>query len=198
MSERGATRPFATTEEDWGAFRGARTSQRLAAADGPNLRSCTTCAAERSAAGTRGEERAVEIQGKKAVIVGGASGMARPRRSCCSREGRASIAILDLPTSEGAEVAKGLGGTFHPVDVTDDDNVEQALADAVEALGGLHIAVNTAGGGIGDAHAHEGRPAPARRVPAGDRAQPDRHVQPQPAAGLAHVDRTSPKTASAA
>jgi NAD(P)-dependent dehydrogenase (short-subunit alcohol dehydrogenase family) len=61
----------------------------------------------------------------------------------------ASIAILDLPTSAGAEVAAGLDGTFHPVDVMDDDNVERALSDAVAALGGLHIAVNTAGGGIG-------------------------------------------------
>ena len=31
----------------------------------------------------------------------------------------------------------------------DEHNVEQALADAVGQLGGLHIAVNTAGGGIG-------------------------------------------------
>src|SRR5436190_20420827 len=61
----------------------------------------------------------------------------------------ADIAILDLPTCAGAEVASSLGGTFHPVDVLDDANVEQAMADAVEALGGLHIAVNTAGGGIG-------------------------------------------------
>ena len=61
----------------------------------------------------------------------------------------ASIAILDLSTSAGQEVATGLDGTFHPVDVTDEDAVEAALADAVQALGALHIAVNTAGGGIG-------------------------------------------------
>ena len=36
---------------------------------------------------------------------------------------------------------------FFPVNVTHDDEVESALAGAVEALGGLHIAVNTAGGG---------------------------------------------------
>jgi NAD(P)-dependent dehydrogenase (short-subunit alcohol dehydrogenase family) len=88
----------------------------------------------------------VEIRDKLAVVVGGASGMARASAELLHEKG-ASIAILDLPTSAGAEVAKGLGGTFHPVNVTDDDNVEHAISDAVDALGGLHIAVNTAGGG---------------------------------------------------
>ena len=90
----------------------------------------------------------MEISGKKAAIVGGASGMARASAEQLKAKG-ASIAILDLPTSAGAEVAKELGGTFHALDVLDTDQTEQALADAVEALGGLHIAVNTAGGGIG-------------------------------------------------
>jgi NAD(P)-dependent dehydrogenase (short-subunit alcohol dehydrogenase family) len=88
----------------------------------------------------------VEIKGKKAVIVGGASGMARASAELL-RERGASVAILDLPASAGAEVAKELGGTFHAVDVTDDANVEQAINDAADALGGIHIAVNTAGGG---------------------------------------------------
>lgn len=89
----------------------------------------------------------MEIAGKKAVIVGGASGMARASAELLQQKG-AAVAILDLPTSGGAEVAKELGGTFHPVDVTDEAQVESALADAVDALGGLHIAVNTAGGGV--------------------------------------------------
>jgi NAD(P)-dependent dehydrogenase (short-subunit alcohol dehydrogenase family) len=59
----------------------------------------------------------------------------------------AGVAILDLPTSAGAEVAKELDGTFHPVNVMDETDVESALNAAVDALGGLHIAVNTAGGG---------------------------------------------------
>jgi NAD(P)-dependent dehydrogenase (short-subunit alcohol dehydrogenase family) len=88
----------------------------------------------------------VEVRGKKAVIVGGASGMARASAELLAEKG-ASVAILDLPTSAGADVASALGGSFFPVDVTDDEGVEQTLAGAVEALGGLHIAVNTAGGG---------------------------------------------------
>lgn len=89
----------------------------------------------------------MDVTGKKAVIVGGASGMAKAAAELLVERG-ASVAILDLPKSAGAEVAKSLGGTFHPADVTDEEGVEQALADAVAALGGLHIAVNTAGGGI--------------------------------------------------
>jgi NAD(P)-dependent dehydrogenase (short-subunit alcohol dehydrogenase family) len=89
----------------------------------------------------------VEIKGKKAVVVGGASGMARASAEMLNERG-ASVAILDLPTSAGAEVAGALGGTFHPIDVTDHTGVELVMAEAVEALGGLHIAVNTAGGGI--------------------------------------------------
>ena len=88
----------------------------------------------------------MEIKGKKAVIVGGASGMAKATAEMLRQKG-ADIAILDLPSSAGAEVAKELGGTFHEVDVLDDDQVEAALGAAVADLGGLHIAVNTAGGG---------------------------------------------------
>jgi NAD(P)-dependent dehydrogenase (short-subunit alcohol dehydrogenase family) len=90
----------------------------------------------------------MDINGKKAVIVGGASGMAKSSAEML-RERGATVAILDLPNSAGAEVAKELGGTFHPVDVTDFEGAELALNEAVEALGGLHVAVNTAGGGIG-------------------------------------------------
>ena len=80
------------------------------------------CPHERPQADERND--AVEIQGKKAVIVGGASGMAKASAEMLKAKG-ASIAILDLPTSAGAEVAKELGGTFHPVNVMKDDEVDQ-------------------------------------------------------------------------
>jgi NAD(P)-dependent dehydrogenase (short-subunit alcohol dehydrogenase family) len=89
----------------------------------------------------------VEIEGKSAIVVGGASGMARATAELLHQRG-ASVAIVDLPTSAGAEVAKGLDGSFHPVDVTDEEAVERVLAEATGQLGGLHIAVNTAGGGV--------------------------------------------------
>src|SRR5918998_5619743 len=90
----------------------------------------------------------MEIAGKKAVVVGGASGMAKASAELLVGAG-ASVAILDRPQSAGAEVASALGGTFHPCDVTDHAGTEAAIDGAVEALGGsLHVSVNTAGGGI--------------------------------------------------
>lgn len=91
----------------------------------------------------------MEIAGKRAVVVGGASGMAKASAVLLDQKG-AAVAILDLPGSGGAEVAAEIGGstTFHPCDITDFDGAESALGRAVESLGGLDIAVNTAGGGI--------------------------------------------------
>src|SRR5665213_4511562 len=72
--------------------------------------------------------------------------MARATAELLRRKG-ADVAVLDLAGSAGQEVAASLDGTFHAVDVTDYPGTEAALAEAVQALGGLHIAVNTAGGG---------------------------------------------------
>ncbi len=91
----------------------------------------------------------MEIEGKKAVIVGGASGFGRATAEALAKRG-ASVAVLDRPQSNGKEVADGIGGAFYEVDITDFESTEAVLASAVEGLGGLHIAVTTAGGGIAE------------------------------------------------
>ncbi|WP_330257252.1 SDR family NAD(P)-dependent oxidoreductase [Nocardia sp. NBC_00565] len=91
----------------------------------------------------------MKSQARTAVVVGGASGMGKATAERLAELGT-KVAILDLPRSDGAVVAKelGHGSTFHPCDVTDPAGVERALQAAVESLGRLHIAVNTAGGGV--------------------------------------------------
>src|SRR5512138_875530 len=89
----------------------------------------------------------MQIAGNAAVVVGGASGMAKATAEMLVREG-ARVAILDLPKSKGAEVAKQLGGSFHGCDVTDFEGTEAALSAACDELGALHFLCNTAGGGI--------------------------------------------------
>jgi NAD(P)-dependent dehydrogenase (short-subunit alcohol dehydrogenase family) len=91
----------------------------------------------------------MDISKKAAVIVGGGSGMGRATAQALAAGG-ASVAVLDLPGGRGPEAVAELGGTatFHPCDVTDAEGTEAALAQALEAHGALHIAVNTAGGAV--------------------------------------------------
>lgn len=91
----------------------------------------------------------MEIKDKVAMVVGGASGMARASAEMLSDRG-AKVAICDLASSEGASVAEGLSGeaSFHEIDITDFSAVGQVIDDVVERHGALHVAVNTAGGGI--------------------------------------------------
>lgn len=89
----------------------------------------------------------MEIKNHNAIFVGGASGMARATAEMFKERG-GNVAILDLPTSEGAAVAEQLGGTYHECNVMDYDGTGAALNAAVDALGGsVHFCVNTAGGG---------------------------------------------------
>lgn len=89
----------------------------------------------------------MEIKGKLAVVVGGASGMGRASAELLAERG-AQVAIIDRPGGAGEEVATAIGGVFFEGDITDHWGIEAQLAQAVTSLGGLHIAVNTAGGGI--------------------------------------------------
>lgn len=88
----------------------------------------------------------MEIKGKKAIVLGGASGMGRASAEQLAARG-AQVIVLDREQSAGAEVARDFGGGFLPVDVLDFEGTEAVLAQAVEQLGGLHITVTTAGGG---------------------------------------------------
>jgi NAD(P)-dependent dehydrogenase (short-subunit alcohol dehydrogenase family) len=89
----------------------------------------------------------MEINGKKVVVIGGASGMGRASAELLHERG-ADVVVLDREGSDGKTVAEGVGGTFYPVDVTDFAGTEETLQTAVDKLGGLHVIITTAGGGI--------------------------------------------------
>jgi NAD(P)-dependent dehydrogenase (short-subunit alcohol dehydrogenase family) len=57
---------------------------------------------------------------------------------------------LDLPTSDGETVAKEMGDSarFAAADVTNEDEVREAVATAAREFGGLHVVVNCAGVGF--------------------------------------------------
>lgn len=90
----------------------------------------------------------MEIKDHNGIFVGGASGMARATAQMFSEKG-GNVAILDLPTSDGAAVAAELGGTYHECNVLDHEGIGAVIDAAIEALGGsVHFMVNTAGGGV--------------------------------------------------
>ncbi|MCF8587301.1 SDR family NAD(P)-dependent oxidoreductase [Gordonia liuliyuniae] len=89
----------------------------------------------------------MDIANKLALVVGGASGMGRASAELLAERG-AKVAIIDRPGGEGEQIASAIGGVFIEGDITDHAAIETQLATAVESLGGLNIAVNTAGGGI--------------------------------------------------
>ena len=87
-----------------------------------------------------------ELEGKVAIVTGGANGIGRAIVETFAEEGgRVVIADIDAPAAEA--VAKELGDAvaFHQTDVSDADSVQAAVDFAVERFGGLHVMVNNAG-----------------------------------------------------
>ncbi len=102
----------------------------------------------------------MEPRSVKAVITGGASGLGRATAARFAAAG-GQVALLDLPTSKGADVAKELGGRalFAAADVTSADQVTAALEAARDRFGGINVLVNCAG--IGTAMKTVGKSGPA-------------------------------------
>ncbi|HTR73947.1 MAG TPA: SDR family NAD(P)-dependent oxidoreductase [Solirubrobacterales bacterium] len=89
----------------------------------------------------------MRIDGITAVVTGGASGLGLASAERLHAAG-ASVAIIDLPTSAGAEVAErlGAGAIFAPADVTSEEQMEAAL-DRIDGLGPPRALVHCAGRG---------------------------------------------------
>ena len=103
----------------------------------------------------------MELRTVNAVVTGGASGLGRATAERIVKAG-GRVAMLDLPTSKGAEVAAALGGSaiFTPADVTSGAEVAGALDQARQRFGGINVLVNCAG--IGTAAKTVGKNGPAK------------------------------------
>ena len=82
----------------------------------------------------------MQLSGIAALVAGGASGLGEATTRELTERG-ARVTIADLNEERGGALADELGGAFVRTDVTEEEQVEAA----VEAAGGLRLAVNCAG-----------------------------------------------------
>jgi NAD(P)-dependent dehydrogenase (short-subunit alcohol dehydrogenase family) len=91
----------------------------------------------------------MRLNGKVALVSGGASGMGQSEALIFGREG-AKVVVADLLEAEGRQVADKIaaaGGQarFVKLDVTSEPEWEKAVKAAVDAFGKLDVLVNNAG-----------------------------------------------------
>src|SRR4051794_36629733 len=86
------------------------------------------------------------LDGQRAVITGGGSGIGRATARRMAAEG-AQVAVLDLEGERAAAVADEVGGPSYAVDVTDGEALGDAVNAAASELGGISIMFNNAGVG---------------------------------------------------
>ncbi len=91
----------------------------------------------------------MEINGKVAIVTGGASGLGEATVRRYAAMG-AKVSIFDMNDARGAALRDEIGelAAYHHVDVASEDDVQRALAATVEKFGAVHICNNYAG--IGD------------------------------------------------
>ena len=87
-----------------------------------------------------------ELEGKVAIITGGASGLGEGLARRFAAEG-AKVLMGDVDRDAGAALAADIGADAHFVeaDVSELDQVSGLVTTAVERFGGLHVMVNNAG-----------------------------------------------------
>ncbi len=86
------------------------------------------------------------LEGKVALVTGAARGIGEAIAQAMAREG-AKVVVLDRPDDAalGADVARTVGGTWLPCDITDGDAPERIAAFLTAQFGRVDIVVHNAG-----------------------------------------------------
>ena len=85
-----------------------------------------------------------ELEGKKAIVTGGATGIGRAIALALAAQG-VKITICDLNPEAANTVAQSIGGHALEIDVRKRPSVDKTFAQAVEIMGGCDILIANAG-----------------------------------------------------
>jgi NAD(P)-dependent dehydrogenase (short-subunit alcohol dehydrogenase family) len=85
-----------------------------------------------------------QVDGKVAIVTGGASGIGAACARALAREG-AKVVLTDIDDAAGQALAAEIGGLYCHLDVTDEAAWPAAIASAVDRFGRLQILVANAG-----------------------------------------------------
>jgi NAD(P)-dependent dehydrogenase (short-subunit alcohol dehydrogenase family) len=84
------------------------------------------------------------LDGKVAVVTGGAGGIGRETVRRFAEEG-ARVCVADLAEEPGKETASEVDGIYVHADVTDPDDVQRMYSETAERFGGIDVLFNNAG-----------------------------------------------------
>ena len=91
------------------------------------------------------------LAGKRAVITGAGSGIARTATRMFVAEGaQVAVAEIDEEKGQASAAEAGEAAFYIRTDVTDEASVEATMAEAKDRLGGIDILFNCAGGSLLD------------------------------------------------
>ena len=91
------------------------------------------------------------LAGKRAVITGAGSGIAREATQMFVAEGaQVAVAEIDEEKGQASAAEAGEAAFYIRTDVTDEASVEATMAEAKDRLGGIDILFNCAGGSLLD------------------------------------------------
>jgi 3(or 17)beta-hydroxysteroid dehydrogenase len=84
------------------------------------------------------------MDGKVAIVTGGAMGLGEADATLMAREG-ARVIVTDVNRERGASVAAAIGGEYRFHDVANEGQWVELIADVMKKYGALHVLVNNAG-----------------------------------------------------
>lgn len=87
----------------------------------------------------------MELQGKVALVTGGASGIGKALAARFVREGARQVVIADIDANGLEEVAASTGAFPIPTDVRSDDEVKNLIRTTEEKYGQIDLLCNNAG-----------------------------------------------------